>query len=78
MTIHLNKDRTHTTATMTTTSATVSGHTTRTENVGHTLNVENVFSSPDLFDILLTKARNCFGSVKPNIKQEFLGILESK
>jgi hypothetical protein len=49
-----------------------------TENVGHKLFTKNVFSSPDLFDILLTKTRNCFGSVKPNIKKEFLGILESK
>jgi hypothetical protein len=51
MTMHLSKDRTHTTATMTTTSATESGHTTRAENVGHKLYLENDLSSPDLFDI---------------------------
>jgi hypothetical protein len=56
--MHLSTDRTHTTATMTTVTATVSGHTIRTENVGHKLYIENVLSSPDLFDILLTKTRN--------------------
>jgi hypothetical protein len=46
----------------------VSGLTTRTENVGHKLYMDNVFSSPDLFDDLHTKAINCCGTVRPNQK----------
>jgi hypothetical protein len=53
---------------MTTNHATVSGLTTRIENLGHKLYMDNVFSSPDLFDNLHTKAINCYGTVRPNQK----------
>jgi hypothetical protein len=50
-------------------TATVTGHNTRTENLGHKLYMDNFFSSPDLFSNLHTKAINCCGTVRPNLKR---------
>jgi hypothetical protein len=68
MSVHLGKDKKCATATMTATHTTVTGLTTRTENLGHELYMNNFFSSPDLFDDLHMKAINCCGTVKPNRK----------
>jgi hypothetical protein len=48
----------------TTTEATVTRLTARTENVGHKLNMDN--SCPDLFDDLHTKNINSCGTVRPS------------
>jgi hypothetical protein len=68
MSVYLGRDRKNVTATMTATHATVSGLTTRIENLGHKLYMYNFFSSCDLFDDLHTKAINCCGTVRPNQK----------
>jgi hypothetical protein len=46
----------------------VLGHTTRIRNFGHKTLHNNFFSSPDLFNDLLTKAVNCHGNVRPDRK----------
>jgi hypothetical protein len=66
--VYLGKDRKHATATITATHTTVTGLTTRTENLGHKLDMHNFFSSPDLFDDLHTKDINCYGTEGPNQK----------
>jgi hypothetical protein len=53
---------------MTATHATVSGLITRIENLEHKLYMDNYFSSPNLFDNLHMKARNCCGIVRPKRK----------
>jgi hypothetical protein len=68
MSVYLERDRKCATASMTTTHATVTGLTTRIENFGHKFYMDNFFSSPDLFDDLHTKAKNCCGTVTPNRK----------
>jgi hypothetical protein len=56
------------TAAMAAVHATVSGFTTRIENLGYKLYLDNLFSSPDLCDNLYTKAINSCGTVRPNDK----------
>jgi hypothetical protein len=68
MSVYLGRDRKHATATVTANHTTVSGLTTRIENLGHKLYLNNVFSSPDLYDNLHAKVTNCCGSVRPNRK----------
>jgi hypothetical protein len=71
----LHKDRKCITGTVTDTHATVAGLNTRIENVGHKLYMDNFFTSPDLFDDLLSKTINCCGTVRPNQKgmpQDFI------
>jgi hypothetical protein len=63
---YLGRDRKCTSATMTATHTTVSGLTTKFENMGHKLYMGNFFSSPDLIDDSNMKAINCCGTVKPN------------
>jgi hypothetical protein len=65
MKVYLGKDRIHATDTMTTTHEIVPGIMTRIQNVEHKLYVDNFFSSPDLFDGLHTKTKNCYGTVRP-------------
>jgi hypothetical protein len=69
MSVYLGRDRNRATATITANHATVSGLTTKIENLGHKLYMDNVFSS-DLSDDLHTKAINCCGTgtVRPNQK----------
>jgi hypothetical protein len=68
MSVYLDKDRKHATAIMTTTSAAVSGLTTKIENLGHKLYMDEFFSSSNLFDSLHMKAINCCCTVTPNQK----------
>jgi hypothetical protein len=56
MSVYLGKDRKCPTAIMTAFHATVTGLTTRIENLGHKLYTDNFPSSPDLLDDLHTKA----------------------
>jgi hypothetical protein len=69
MSVYLGRDRNHTTATMTSTHATVSGLNTKIENLRHELYTDNFLSSPDLFDCLHMMAINCCGTVKSNRKE---------
>jgi hypothetical protein len=51
---------------MTTVHATMSGLTTRTENLGHKLYMDSFSSFPDLFDNFYMRSINCCGTVRPN------------
>jgi hypothetical protein len=64
--VYLDKDRKCVTNIQTVTHATVTGLTSRIENVEHKLYIYNLFSSPDLFDNLHSETMNCCGTVRPN------------
>jgi hypothetical protein len=68
MKVYLGKDRTRADQDVTATHATVRGLCRRIEGVGHKLYMDNFFSSPDLFDELMTKDITCCGTVRPNRK----------
>ncbi|PNF33381.1 hypothetical protein B7P43_G04175 [Cryptotermes secundus] len=68
MKVYLGKDRTHADQDVTATHATVRDLCRRIEGVGHKLYMDNFFSSPDLFDELMTKDITCCGTVRPNRK----------
>ncbi|PNF25409.1 hypothetical protein B7P43_G09165 [Cryptotermes secundus] len=64
----LGKDRTRADQDVTATHATVMDLCRRIEGVGHKLYMDNFFSSPDLFEELMTKDITCCGTVRPNRK----------
>ncbi|PNF14142.1 hypothetical protein B7P43_G17736 [Cryptotermes secundus] len=68
MKVYLGKDRTRADQDVTATHATVRDLCRRNEDVGHKLYMENFFSSPHLFDKLMTKDITCCGTVRPNRK----------
>ncbi|PNF30070.1 hypothetical protein B7P43_G04241 [Cryptotermes secundus] len=68
MKVYLGKDRTHADQDVTATHATVRDLCRRIEGVGHKLYMDNFFSSPDLFEELMTKDITCCGTVRPNRK----------
>ncbi|PNF17185.1 hypothetical protein B7P43_G06584 [Cryptotermes secundus] len=68
MKVYLGKDRTRADQEVTATHATVRDLCKRVEGVGHKLYMDNFFSSPDLFDELMTKKISCCGTVRPNRK----------
>ncbi|PNF19047.1 hypothetical protein B7P43_G11709 [Cryptotermes secundus] len=68
MKVYLGKDRTRASQDVTATHATVRDLCRRIEGVGHKLYMDNFFSSPDLFDELMTKNITCCGTVRPNRK----------
>ncbi|PNF43126.1 hypothetical protein B7P43_G18025 [Cryptotermes secundus] len=68
MKVYLGKDRTRADRDVTATHATVRDLCRRIEGVGHKLYMDNFFSSPDLFDELMTKKITCCGTVRPNRK----------
>jgi hypothetical protein len=57
MRVYLWKDRTYTT---------VAGLMRKVENVGQKLYIDNFFSSPDLFNNLHSRKRNCCGTIRLN------------
>ncbi|PNF35735.1 hypothetical protein B7P43_G16134 [Cryptotermes secundus] len=68
MKVYLGKDRTRADQDVTATHAAVMDLCRRIEGVGHKLYMDNFFSSPDLFDELMTKDITCCGKVRPNQK----------
>ncbi|PNF42631.1 hypothetical protein B7P43_G01270 [Cryptotermes secundus] len=68
MKVYLGKDRTCADQDVTETHATVRGLCRRIEGLGHKQYMDNFFSSPDLFDELMTKNITCCGTVRPNWK----------
>ncbi|PNF35737.1 hypothetical protein B7P43_G16133 [Cryptotermes secundus] len=68
MKVYLGKDRTRADQDMTATHVTVRDLCRRIDGIGHKLYMDNFFSSPDLFDKLMTKDITCCGTVRPNQK----------
>jgi hypothetical protein len=68
MKVYSGRDRTRADKDVTATHATVRDLCRRIEGAGHKLYMDNFFSSPDLFDELLTKKISCCGTVRPNQK----------
>jgi hypothetical protein len=64
-TAYLSKDKKHVTATVAATDATVTGLTSRIENVRPKLCIDNFFSYPDLLVDLLIETINFYGTVRP-------------
>ncbi|XP_023719041.1 piggyBac transposable element-derived protein 4-like [Cryptotermes secundus] len=68
MKVYLGKDRTRADRDVTATHATVRDLCRRVERVGHKPYMDSFFSSPDLFDELMTKKISCCGTLRPNRK----------
>jgi hypothetical protein len=68
MPVYLGRDRQRTAQHLTATHATVSDLKRKIQGRGHKLYMDNYFSSPDLFDDLVTKQIYCCGSVITNRK----------
>jgi hypothetical protein len=68
MKVYLGRGRTRTDKVVTATHATVRDLCRRIEWAEHKLYMDNFFSSPDLFDELITKKISCCGTVRLNRK----------
>jgi hypothetical protein len=68
MEVYLGKDRQRTAQHVTAIDVTVTELTRKTEGCGHKLYMDNLFSSPELFNELVTKQIYCCGTVGPNRK----------
>jgi ribosomal protein L1 len=66
--VYLGKDRQRTAQHVTATHARVTELKRKTEGRGHKLYKDNFFSSPELFNDLVTKQIYCCGTVRPNKK----------